>query len=106
MSTEGYKKKDIQRAVQKVHTGTAISSQDLDATITTDRIEIGFPAEKLTLVTTGTLAANVTPKIGDTNANAAIAATTVVSTTVTGNMFSSVEISRTGGSGRVIILAK
>lgn len=103
---EGYKKKDIQRAVQKVHTGTTISSKELDGTTTTDRVEIGFPAEKVTLVTTGDLSADVTPKIGDANSNAAITATTAPSTTTTGNMFSAVEISRNSGSGKVLILAK
>lgn len=106
MSTEGLKKKDIQRAVQKVHTGTTVSSIELDGTTTTDRVELGFPVEKLTLVTTGDLAAQVTPKVGEANANAAIAATTTAGTTTTSNMCSAVEISRTSGSGKVIILAK
>lgn len=103
---EGLKKKDIQRVVQKVHMGTAVSSIELDGTTTTDRVEIGFPAEKVTLVTTGDLAAGVLPKIGDANANTSIAATTTAGTTVTSNMFSAVVITRTGGAGKVIILAK
>jgi len=106
MSKEGLKKKDIQRVIQKVHLGSSISSIELDSTITTDRVEIGFPAEKLTLVTTGDLAATVTPKIGSATANTGIAATTTTSTTTTSNMFSSVEITRTSGSGKVLILAK
>lgn len=105
MSTESHKKKDIQRAIQKVHLGAAISSDELSAAGIVN-LEIGFPAEKITLVTTGNLVANVTPKIGAVNANAAIAATTTISTTTTGNMFASVEIAWTSGVGRVIILAK
>ena len=106
MYTEGYKKKDIQRAIQKVLFGSAVSSKQLNATETTDRVEVGFPAEKLTIVTTGTLTAQVIPKIGAANANAAIAASATAGTTVTSNMFASVEITRTAGEGRVIILAK
>jgi len=103
---EGYKKKDIQRVVQKVHTGTSISSIALDSSITSDRVEIGFPAEKVTLVTTGSLVAQVTPKLGAVTANVAISASTTISTTVTSNMFSALEIVRTSGDGKVIILAK
>jgi hypothetical protein len=104
MATEGYKKKDIQRAVKP--TNVALSSVDLDADTTTDRVEMGFAAEKITVVTTGTLTANVTPKLGDAAANSAIAASTTASTTTTSNMFASVEIVRTGGAGKVIILAR
>lgn len=106
MAQEGLKKKDIQRGVQKVHQGTSVSSSTLDGTNTTERIEIGFPAEKVTLVTTGNLAANVTPMIGGANSNTAIAASTTPSTTTTSHMFSAVLISRTSGSGKVLILAK
>lgn len=105
MAEEGYKKKDIQRAIQKVHQGTAISSDDMSAA-GTQRVEIGFPAEKITMVTTGNLVASVTPKIGAGNANAAIVANGTAATTTSGNMFAAVEIAWTSGSGRVIILAK
>ena len=105
-NTEGLKKKDIQRSVQKVKMGTAVSSATLDGTTTTDRVEMGFPAEKVTLVTTGTLTADVTPKVGPADANTAIAASGTASTTTTSNMFSAVEITRTAGEGTVIILAK
>lgn len=106
MSTEGYKKKDIQRSVQKVHLGSALSSKELDDTETTERVEIGFPAEKVTLVTTGDLEADVTPKLGSANSNSAISATTTIDTTTTTHMFTALEISRTAGSGKVLILAK
>lgn len=106
MAQEGLKKKDKQRAVQKVHIGAAISSASLDGTTTSDRVELGFPAEKLTLVCTGDLAASVQPLVGPANANTAIAATTTASTTTLSNMCSAVQITRTSGSGKVIILAK
>lgn len=104
--SEGAKKRDVQRQVQKVHQGTSVSSIELDADTTTTKVEIGFPAEKITLVTTGDLAAQVTPQIGGAAANAAIAASNTPSTTTTSNMFTVVSISRTSGSGRVLILAK
>ena len=103
---EGLKKKDIQRAVQKVHTGTTVSSSELSNDKTFERVEIGFPAEKITVVTTGDLVADVIPKIGEVNANAPIAATTTTSTTITSNMFSAVRINRQSGTGKVILLAK
>ncbi len=106
MAAEGLKKKDMQRGVQKVHLGACISSDEINTTLTTQRVELGFPAEKVTLVTSGDLAANVTPMIGNSNSNAAIAATTTPSTTTTTNMFSAVLITRTSGTGRVLILAK
>ena len=106
MSIEGLKKRDIQRAVQKVHIGTSVSSEHLDDVNTTDRVELGFSAEKITLVTTGDLAATVTPVIGAATAHTAINATTTASTTTTTNMFSAVDIAWTSGSGKVLILAK
>lgn len=106
MAQEGYKKKDKQRAVQKVHVGCSISSAVLDASNTTDRVELGFPAEKLTLVCTGDLACTVQPMIGSGNSNTAINATTTVSTTTLSHMAASVMITRVSGSGKLVILAK
>lgn len=103
---EGLKKKDIQRTVQKVKQGTTVSSKTLDATETTDVVEMGFPAERITVVTTGTLAASVQPKVGDANSGGAIAASGTASDSTPGTLFSAVEITRTGGEGKVIILAK
>lgn len=106
MAQEGLKKKDKQRAVQKVHVGAAISSASLDGTTTTDRVELGFPAEKLTLVCTGDLACTVQPMVGPGNSHTAINATTTPSTTTLSHMAAAVMITRTGGSGKLIILAK
>jgi len=104
MAVQGYKKRDIQRAKEKP--GVSVSSKTLSASETTETIEFGYPLEKLTVVTTGTLAANVTPKLGDANANTVIAASGIVTTTVTSHMFASVEVVRTAGTGTVIVLAK
>lgn len=106
MAAEGLKKKDIQRGVQRVHTGTATMSIQIDASNTTDRVELGFPAEKVTLVTTGNLVASVQPMVGAANANTAISATTTPSTTTTSHMFTGVTITRTSGAGKLVILAK
>jgi len=106
MAQEGLKKRNIQRTVQKVHVGSAVSSVQLDGSTTTDHIELGFPAEKLTVVCTGNLAATVQPLVGPANANAAINATTTPSTTVLTNMAASVVITRVSGTGTVIVLAK
>jgi len=106
MAAEGLKKKDIQRGVQRVHLGTSTSSIPLDATTTTDRIELGFPAEKITLVCTGTLAATVQPMAGPANSNTAISATTTASTTTLSNMATAVVVTRTAGAGKLVILAK
>ena len=102
--SEGYKKKDIQRAVKP--DSVALSSKELDATTTSDKIELGFAAEKMTVVTTGNLVAQVTPKIGSANSGSAVGASTTVASSTPANMFASVEISRTSGTGKLIILAK
>ena len=104
MSTEGAKARDIQR-IAKNGPGVALSSEELSSG-DTSRIEIGFPAEKFTMYTTGTLTAQVTPKIGDQDANPAVSATGTVSTTTTANMFAAVEITATGGTGKLVILAR
>lgn len=106
MAQEGLKKRNIQRIVQKVHVGSVISSVQLDGTTTTDHLELGFPAEKLTLVCTGNLAATVQPQVGAANANAGISATTTPSTTVLTHMAASVLITRVSGTGTLIVLAK
>lgn len=107
MSTRGASKKDALRQVQMVRIGASVSSAVLDTDNTEDSVEIAFPAEKISVVTTGTLVATVTPKIGAANANAAIPATTTPSAVVTtSTLFSSVSISRTSGEGTVLILAK
>lgn len=106
MAAEGLKKKDIQRGVQRVHAGTTTASITMDASNTSDRIEMGFPAEKASIVCTGTLAASVQPMIGNANSNAAISATTTPSTTTMSHLTSSFVITRTSGTGKVIILAK
>ena len=106
MAAEGLKKKDIQRGVQRVHLGTSTSSIALDGTTTTDKVEMGFPVEKVTLVCTGNLAATVQPLVGAANSNTAISATTTPSTTTLSNMTTSFSITRTAGAGKVIIVAK
>lgn len=106
MATEGIKKKDKQRFRQIVDNSASVTSIELDGTTTTARLELGFAVEKVTIVTTGNLAAQVTPKVGPADANTAIAASTTASTTTLSNMCSAVEISRTSGTGRVIVLAK
>jgi hypothetical protein len=106
MSTEGLKKKDIQRAVQKVKMGTAVSSKKLDASTTTDRIEMGFPGERITVVTTGDLAAQVQPVVGPANTGGAIAASTTPADSTVSTLFSAVTITRTSGEGTVIVLVK
>lgn len=104
--SEGYKKSDIQRNRQKVAVGLSLTSKDMATAADNHRIELGFPAEKVTLVTTGNLAVSVQAKVGNGNSNAAINATTTVATTTLTNMASSLEISYTSGSGRLVILAK
>lgn len=98
-------KKDIQRIVQKGN-GVSISSSEMASAEDNQRLEIGFPAEKVTLVTTGNLQATVTPKVGKADANSGIAATTTAGTTVTSNLFSAVEITWTSGTGKVLVLAR
>ena len=105
MSTEGYKKKDLQRVLGRGQ-GASVSTVLMDANTTEDRVEIGFPAEKVTLVTTGNLVVTAVPKIGDADAHAGIVANTTPGTTTTSNMFSSLEVTRTSGSGKLLILAR
>ena len=99
MAAEGLKKKDIQRGVQKVKLGSSISSIELSLSVTSDVVELGFPAEKVTLVTTGNLAASVQPKAGPADSHTAISASTTISTTTTTHMFSALLITRTSGTG-------
>jgi hypothetical protein len=105
MATQGYKKKDLNRVLQRGN-GVSVSTVLMDANTTEDTVEIGFPAEKVTLVTTGNLVVTATPKIGSANAHAGIVANNTVSTTTTSNMFTGIVVTRTSGAGKLLILAR
>lgn len=106
MATEGYKKKDIQRKRQLVQTGATISSIELDGTSTADRIELGFSAERFSVVTTGDLVADVTPLLGGVAVDTATSASTTPASDTPAHLFSALSISRTSGAGKVLIAVK
>lgn len=106
MTTEGYKKKDIQRIRQPMELGASVSSDNMSSAADNQRLEFGTALEKMTIVTTGNLVVNVQAKIGNSDANVATAANTTASTVTTTNMFSAIEITYTSGEGKLLILAK
>lgn len=103
--TEGYKKKDIQSKRQKIDGTISISSKPMASADDNHSLKLGT-VEKLTMVTTGTLAVSVTPMIADKIANSAIAVTGTPSTTVLSNMAAGVKIVYTSGTGTLTILGK
>ena len=94
-----------EKLTQKVHIGASTSSKVLDANTTEDTIELSFPAEKISMVTTGDLVAVVTGILGPANITIGGASTTP-STVSPSHMFAGVKVVRTSGEGQLLILAK
>jgi hypothetical protein len=86
-------------AGDKVLTGT------LDGTTTTETVQLGVVAQKITVQGTGTLAGNIEVSANGTDFVSAGAFTTAALTTYSTHLCVAVKITRTGGTGQASILA-
>jgi hypothetical protein len=93
------------KQTQKVHVGTAVSSAKMSVSTTEDQIMFGFPAEKITMVCSGTLTVTVDGILGDVSVVLGAVAGTPVTTVLT-DMIAGVKITRTAGDGQLMVLAK
>lgn len=101
----GYVKKESTKARQRVFTGDKQVTNDLDATTTTETIQLGMVAEKITVQSTGTLAGNIEVSANGVNFVSAGSFTAGVPTTYSTHLCVAVRITRTSGTGKASVLA-
>lgn len=102
-----YSKKDVASVKQPIRTGEKIISSVLDASITTEIIEFGDVASKVSFQASGDLAGNVEFSLDGENFKntTAIGASNAIVSFNTHNV-SAVKITRSGGSGSVVFACK
>ncbi len=107
MATEprGLLKKQSTRARQRVMAGDKLLTQELDGTTTTETIQLGMVAQKITVQGTGTLAGNIEVSANGTDFVSAGAFTVAALTSYSTHNCVAVRITRTGGTGKASILA-
>lgn len=92
---------------QKVTSDAIAGSDQLDANNLSQNIDLGMAAEKVTLLSSGDLAADVDLEIGGVKVGATVALVAGTPQTISPtHLVKNAKITRTSGSGRVLILAK
>lgn len=103
MPVGAYTKKQTAGYKQQTITGFKVTSGTLDGTTTTETIELGGVASKISLQSTGTLAFTYTVSLtGEVFDTGGTVAATALSSYSTHNV-AVVKITRTSGTGRVTI---
>lgn len=102
----GYSKKDSRKAREKVSVADMVSTGTLDGTTTVEVIQLGVAADKVSWQSSGTLAGTVEFTINGTTWVASTAFTATVIGTYTASLVKAVRVTRTGGTGKLHILAK
>jgi hypothetical protein len=98
-------KKKSTRVRQRVLTGDKQPTQLLDATNTTETLELGMVAQKITVQSIGTLAGDVLISANGTNFVSAGSFTAGALFSYNTHSCVAVRINRTGGSGVAVVLA-
>lgn len=98
----GYSKKDVQRAKQDVSVGVSLSTGTLDATTTTEIIQLGGAMSKCTWQGTTGLTGTVEFSSNGVTWYGSAAIATAPTSYNTHN-FSSIKVTRSGGSGMVAV---
>lgn len=101
----GYSKKEVRKAREKVSVGDMVSTETLDASNTVEIIQLGIPADKVSYQTDGTLAGTIEFSINGTTWSGSAAISTTIGT-YTASLVKAVRVTRSGGSGKLHILAK
>ncbi len=103
----GYSKKEARKAREKVVAGDAVATGTLDGTTTSEVIQLGVPAEKVTFQASGTLAGTIEFSTNgvDFYGSTAIPGSNAPGTYTT-HMAKAVRVTRSGGEGKLHILAK
>lgn len=102
----GYSKKDARKAREKVSAADMVSTETLDGVNTVEIVQLGIPADKVSWQSDGTLAGTVEVTINGTTWVASTAFTATVIGTYSASLVKALRITRTGGTGKLHILAK
>jgi hypothetical protein len=86
-------------------TGDKLVTETLDGTTTTEILQLGIVAEKITIQSTGTLAGDILVSANGTNFVAAGSFTANTPLTYSAHLCVAVKITRTGGTGKASVLA-
>lgn len=107
MATEprGLLKKQSTRARQRVMAGDKLVTGTLDGTTTTETVQLGMVAQKITVQGKGTLAGNVEVSANGTDFVSAGSFTVAAPVSYSTHLCVAVRITRTGGTGEASILA-
>lgn len=101
----GLTSKQASKLRQKITTSEKISSSTLDGTTTTETITLGIVAQKITVQSTGDLAGNISVSANGVDFVAAGSFTDGALLTYSTHLCIAIKIDRTGGSGKLAILA-
>lgn len=106
-TVRGYTKKDVMSVEQPVRTGSRINSSQLDASTTSQIIELGDVFSKITFQASGDLAGTIEFSMNGVNfvTSTALPASNAMASYNTHNV-ASVRITRSGGSGKVALGCK
>jgi len=102
----GYSKKETRKAREKVAVADMVSTGTLDGTTTTEIIQLGVAADKVSWQSDGTLAGNIEFTINGVTWVATTAFAATVIGTYSASLVKAVKVTRTGGTGKLHILAK
>lgn len=91
---------------QPVLIGDLAISKILDGTTTTETIQLSSVAEKVTVQSDGTLAGNVEFSVNGVDFFGSTAFTATVPATYSTNLVKVLKVTRTGGSGKLHVVAR
>jgi hypothetical protein len=98
-------KKERSKTRQLISTGAVLSSNELDGTTTEEVINLGIAASKVSYQSTKTLAGNISFSINGKDFFDSTAFTATVQASYITHNVVAVKVSRTGGTGRMVISA-
>lgn len=101
-----YSKKETRKAREKVSVSDMVSTGTLNASTTVEIVQLGVPADKVSWQSDGTLAGTVEVTINGTTWVSSTAFTATVIGTYSASLVKALRVTRTGGAGKLHILAK
>lgn len=107
MATEprGLLKKQSSRSRQRVMAGDKLVTESLDGTTTTEVLQLGMVAQKVTIQSTGSLAGDMLVSANGTDFVSAGSFTALTPLSYSAHLCVAVKIVRTAGTGKASVLA-
>lgn len=102
----GVSKEQARRVRQPVLVGDVHITGTLDGTTTSEVVSFSSVAEKVTVQSSGDLVGNITVSINGINFNTGVSFTANNLATYSTNLVMAITVNRTGGSGKLTIVAR